>query len=167
MVSSLHLRSLPAAEVMLPHELNAVLATARALQAAAQAGTPQMLLRGKKLGLLCEAADSVDAALFQRAALGLGAHVAHVWPQLSELNSRQQVLHTARVLGQLYDAVECQGMAPALVAQLRDDAGVPVFEGAALDSHPTAALAALLDGPATAADKRCFVLQAVLVSTLA
>lgn len=165
--TNVQMRSPPATPTLPPHEVSAVLATARALQAAEQAGVPRPLLRGKNLGLLCEAADSAAAVLFQRAAQGLGARVAHIVPKLAELSSRQQVLHTARVLGRLYDAVECQGIDAALVAQLRDEAGVPVFEGAALPSHPTAALAAQLEGPGDPNDKRCYVLQAVLLSSLA
>ena len=127
----------------------------------------QPLLRGKNLGLLCEADDDGDAALFRRAAVELGAHVAHIRPSLSELSTPQEVQHTARMLGRLYDAVECQGMAPALVQQVGNDAGVPVYDGIASQDHPTARLAALLDGDAAPADNRRFVLQAVLLSTLA
>ncbi|MBA2724094.1 MAG: ornithine carbamoyltransferase, partial [Methylibium sp.] len=48
------------------------------------------------------------------------------------------------------------------------DAGVPVYDGLATPRHPTAKLADLLDGDAAAsADKRRFVLQAVLLSTIA
>ena len=116
-------------------------ASARALQRAAQAGTTQPLLRGKNLGLLCEVDDDADAALFRRAAVELGAHVAHIRPRLSELSTPEEVQHTARMLGRLYDAVECQGMAPALVQQVGNDAGVPVYDGIASQDHPTAQLA--------------------------
>jgi len=151
---------------MSPREVNAVLASARTLQRAAQTGTTQPLLRGKNLGLLCEADDD-DAALFRRAALELGAQVAHIRPSLSKLSTPRDVQHTARVLGRLYDAVECQGAPLALVQQLGNDAGVPVYDGLASQDHPTAYLADLLGGDTSAADNRRFVLQAVLLSTLA
>ena len=155
------------ADAMSPSSLDALLAHARTLQRAAQAGATQSLLRGKNLGLLCEATDAVDAELFRRAAIELGAHVAHLRPSLSELSTPQEVRHTARMLGRLYDAVECQSMAPALVAQMGRDAGVPIYDGIASDQHPTATLAALLGGDTSPADNRRFVLQAVLLSTLA
>ena len=152
---------------MSPHDVSVVLANARTLQRAAQVGMTQPQLRGKNLGLLCEADDDGDAALFRRAAVELGAHVAHIRPSLSELSTPQEVQHTARMLGRLYDAVECQGMTPALVQQVGVDAGVPVYDGIASQDHPTAKLAELLGGNTSPADNRRFVLQAVLLSSIA
>ena len=160
-------RSLRAFEQMSPHDVSVVLADARTLQRAARAGTTQPLLRGKNLGLLCEAENDGDAASFRRAAVELGAHVAHIRPSLWELSTPHEVQNTARMLGRLYDAVECQGMAPALLQQLGTDAGVPVYEGIASRDHPTAKLAELLGGDTSPADNRRFVLQAVLLSTIA
>ena len=150
---------------MSPRELNAVLAIARSLQRAALASATQPLLRGKKLGLLGGQDDS-DADLFRRAATELGAYVARVRP-LSNSIGLDDVLQTARVLGRLYDALECQDMAPALVQRMRLGAGVPVFDGIASPRHPTTAtLVAQLDDHAAEADKRRFVVQAVLVESL-
>lgn len=150
---------------MSPRELNTVLTSARALQRAAQAGTTQPLLRGKNLGLFCEIDDD-DAALFRRAALELGAHVAHIRPSLSDSSTPEEIQHTARMLGRLYDGVECQGMAPSLLRQIGDLAGVPVYDGVASPRHPTAKLAEQLGGDTSPVDNRRFVLQAVLLSTL-
>ena len=147
-----------------------VLDNARALQLAAQVGDLRSLLRGRKFGLMCEIDDdsdsASDAALFRRAAVELGAHVAHIRPSLTELSTPQEVLHTARMLGRLYDAVECQGMAADLVHRLGADAGVPVYDAIASQGHPTAKLDGLLGGDSSALDKRRFVLQAVLLSTV-
>ncbi|MDE2400400.1 MAG: ornithine carbamoyltransferase [Burkholderiales bacterium] len=163
--------SIQALERLSPEDVGAVLTHARTLQRAALAGATQALLRGKNLGLLCKAeadgGQDGDAALFRRAAMELGAHVAHIRPSLSELSTPQEVQHTARMLGRLYDAVECQGMDPSLVQQVALAAGVPVYDGIASQGHPTARLSNLLDGGATSADKRRFVLQAVLLSTIA
>jgi len=152
---------------MSSHDVDTVLANARSLQRAARAGTTQPLLRGKNFGLLCEADDGHDAALFRQAAVELGAHVANIRSNPSRLGTPQEVQHTARLLGRLYDAVECQGMSPALVQQLGNDAGVPVYDGIASNTHPTAYLAGLLGEETSPADNRRFVLQAVLLSTLA
>ncbi len=158
-----------------PRDVAFVLDNARALQVAAQAGDLQSLLRGRKFGLMCEMDKDIDhdshsagdAALFRRAAVELGAHVAHIRPSLTELSTPLEVQHTARMLGRLYDAVECQGMAAELVHQLGIDAGVPVFDAVASQRHPTAKLDALLGGDSPPLDKRRFVLQAVLLSTVA
>jgi ornithine carbamoyltransferase len=167
MHSSLEHRILGAFDRISPLEGSDLLRQARALQSAARAGTTQPLLRGKNLGLMCYADDELDAALFRRAAEELGARVSHIRPNLSESSTAQEVQHTARMLGRLYDALECQGMARALVQQIGIDAGAPVYDGIASAAHPTAGLADLLGGDSTPADKRRFVLQAVLVSAVA
>jgi ornithine carbamoyltransferase len=166
MVLNLKHRSLKDFATMSAGDTNALLARARELQGAALAGTTERVLRGKNLGMLYEAADDADAALFRRAASALGAQVARLQPSLSEGSTPQEVRHTARVLGRLYDAVDCVGMAPELVRRIGADAGVPVFEGIASARHPTAELVSLLGGDMAIEDKRCVVIQAVLLSAL-
>jgi ornithine carbamoyltransferase len=136
----------------------AVRSQAQVLHQAALAGEAQPLLRGKKLGLLCEDDQAEDALLFRRAADRLGAHVAHIRPSLCRLGSADEVLHTARMLGRLYDAVECQGMAPGLVRQIGLCADVPVFDRLAGEAES-------LDDGATG-DLRSFLLQALLLQAL-
>jgi ornithine carbamoyltransferase len=148
-------------------EAAALLAHARALKAAAQSGIAQPLLRGKKLGLLCEAPEHPDAALFCHAAQELGAHVAHIRPRLDQHSPRNEVQHTARLLGRLYDAVECQGVPPELVRQMAQDAGVPMYEGIATAQHPHAQLAEKVGDGTPSDDDRRYVVQAMLLSTLA
>jgi len=153
---------------MSPHDSIVVLAQARSLRRAAAAGRIPPLLRGKNFGLLCDSVDADDALLFRRAVSELGANVAHVRPVLNDSSSPQDVQHTARMLGRLYDAIECQGLAPALVRRMARDAGVPVYDGVATARHPTAGLADQLEGDdVTLADKRRFVLQAVLLHAVA
>ncbi len=151
-----------------PRDVAFVLDNARALQLAARAGDLRALLRGRKFALMCETGNdsASDAVLFRRAAVELGAHVAHIRPSLTELSTPLEVLHTARMLGRLYDAVECQGMAADLVHQLGIDAGVPVYDAIASQHHPTAKLDGQLGGDSPALEKRRFVLQAVLLSTV-
>ena len=167
MAPILNHRSIRAFEHMSSDDAIILLATARGLQRVAiDGGTPRPLLRGKNLALLCAAEDDGDAALFRRAAAELGAHVAHLRPSLSASSTVQEVHHTARLLGRLYDAVECHGMDPRLVRQVRLEADVPVYDGVACIGHPTARLAGQLGNAASLADNRHFIVQAVLLNTL-
>jgi ornithine carbamoyltransferase len=159
-------RPLPAGSALSALEMQALLDGARALQQAEASGQAQRLLRGKNLGLLCADAAQADAVLFRRAATDLGARVAHVAMSLSEGSSAQDVTHTARMLGRLYDAVECQGMAPTVVQGVAAEAGVAVYDGVATPGHPTAHLAYQLDHGIAPADKRRYVLQALLLHTI-
>lgn len=149
---------------MTPREQIALLATAHALQAASGVGKADPLLKGKMYGLLCERVDDADATLFRLAAMELGAHVACIRTHLTGLSSLDEVQRTARMLGRLYDAVECQGIPSAIVRQVRAQAGIPVYDGVASKEHPTASLADTLSGAASPADRRRFVLQAVLLN---
>ena len=151
---------------MSQRELDILLASARSLKRAAETGNAQPLLRGKNLGLLSETQDSAEATLFHRAATELGAHVACIRPSLSVLNTPQDVRHTARMLGRLYDAVECQGLSAELVEQLDRDAGVPVYDSLAGTVHASTDLAERLDSSTAAADNRRYLLQALLVGTI-
>jgi len=144
-----------------------LLTTARMLKRAAAEGRTQPLLRGKHFGLLGDSADSAEAEMFRRAVVELGAQLTHIPPPFSDASPTADVQQCARVLGRLYDVVECQGIAPTLVLRIAGDAGVPVFDGIAGARHPTAHLAADLGGNGAPGDNRRFVLQAVLLSTLA
>jgi len=160
-------RSLRDFAAMSEPDTRALLTLAHELQTASQAGLNGRVLRGKNLALLCDTVDADGAALFQRAASDMGAQVAHLRPSLSRFSTPQEVQHTARVLGRLYDALDCVGMPPELVRQIGVAAGVPVFEAMSSSRHPIARLAGQLNGGATDADKRCALMQAVLLGALA
>jgi ornithine carbamoyltransferase len=120
------------------------------------------LLKGKRLVLLCADPDSADARLFRAAATTLGAEVSHLTAALSVSNSPSDLARIAAVLGRLYDAIECQGLPPPVVRQLRAGSGIPVFDGLACTTHSSAALAAKLGAEATAGENRRLVIQAIL-----
>lgn len=140
-----------------------LLAQARMLQRNADAACVQPLLRGKNLGLLCADAQATRALLFFQAAGELGAHVAHIGMSLSERSGALEVAHTARLLGRLYDAVECHGLPAALVQRMADAAGITVYD--ALGGHEPLLcwLAAQLGSQAELARNRRFALQALLL----
>jgi ornithine carbamoyltransferase len=156
----------PAPAPLSPGDEKALLDQARSLQRAAAAGRVQPLLRGKNLGLLCADDTQPQALLFRQAASELGAHVAHIGMSLSERSATQEVTHTARMLGRLYDAVECQGLSSPLVQQMADVAGIAVYDGLACHETLIARLAAQLGHEAAVGENRRFVLQALLLHTI-
>jgi ornithine carbamoyltransferase len=156
----------PAPALLSPGDEMALLDHARGLRRAAAAGRVQMLLRGKNLGLLCADDTQAQALLFRQAASELGAHVAHIGMSLSEHSGAQEVAHTARMLGRLYDAVECQGLDSALVQQMAAVAGIAVYDGLACNERLISRLASELGDEAVAGENQRFVLQALLVLTI-
>jgi ornithine carbamoyltransferase len=142
-----------------------LLAQARALQSLIDAGHGRSLLRGKNLGLLCDADDREDGLRFRRAATDLGARVAQIRPDLSADSPNSKVIDTGRMLGRLYDGIECVGLNAEVVKCLGAAANVPVFDGISSVNHPTARLAAQLDGRQSDESHR-LMLQAILLSSL-
>jgi ornithine carbamoyltransferase len=149
-------------------DAEAVLSQARALWRAERNGEVRPLLKGRRLGLLCDDPESADAQLFVRAAGDLGAHVSPLRPTLSRRTPAAEVEATARLLGRLYDALECQcrEVDPEMLDRLRSLAGVAVFDGLATATHPSAALAERLGAGIPAPERRRLVVEAVMVTSL-
>ena len=147
-------------------EASALLACARGLRES-PAATAALALRGKNICLLSTPNDHPGAALVQQAATALGAHVARLPPTLSESSSPDDVLHTARLLGRLYDAVACDGLPSELVRRIAASANVPVFDSIAGPDHVVARLADLLGDNTSAQDNQRLMIQALLLCTLA
>ncbi|HSW05913.1 ornithine carbamoyltransferase [Aquabacterium sp.] len=145
-----------------PAQREPVLARAMALKQAAREGLVQAPLRGKYFGLVSESPDSPEALLFVRAATELGAQVAQIRPSVARLDPSGDLEQTAQWLGRLYDAVECQGLAPGMVERMRAAANVPVLDGIACASHPIAAWIGQVDAGSDSEGSR-FLVQAALM----
>jgi len=146
-------------------EAHALLAFARRLRES-PAATTEQALRGKNLCLLSATEDYPGAARLQEAATALGAHVARVPPSLSASSSADEIQHTARLLGRLYDGVACAGMPPELVRRIAADANVPVVDGIGAPDHIVTRLADQLGDDSPAHDNQRLMIQALLLYAL-
>jgi len=146
-------------------ELAMLLKHARSLGQSGEAATARRFaLRGKNIGLICGGEPGAAAELFTRAATALGARVAHLDAEVV-MGTGGEGRETVRVLGKLYDAIECQSLLADAVARIGRETGVPVYDGLATATHPTAALSALIEG-STPTDARERIVQAVLLTTI-
>lgn len=125
-------------------DVRSVIDSAQALKRAAQREGVPGLLRGKHLALLSDDHSAPAATAFQRAATELGAQVAHVRATDPGQPDRRDPRDTAGLLGQLYDAIECEGLSDQQVLQLDLNAGIPVYNGIGRLDHPTRVLADLM-----------------------
>jgi ornithine carbamoyltransferase len=135
---------------------------ALALRRAALDGHVLPQLRGTYFALVCEDPQSAEAVLFESAACGLGGRVARIRPKVAHIDRRPDVHDTATWLGRIYDAVECQRLPAARVQEIRDSAGIPVFDCLSCEVLDGALDALRRDG-ATEMDARRYVLQARLL----
>jgi len=117
---------------------------ARRLRTDAQAVPARTPLRGCNLALLHEAPFDRDASAFYRAATDLGARVAEIRFVAPANSASGELGALARLLGRMYDAIDCGELAHAAFARIDLEAGVPVYDGLGLDEHPTRGLADLM-----------------------
>jgi ornithine carbamoyltransferase len=124
----------------------ATFAAAERLRTSARAGTVGQPLRGKNLALLLGASPGGDIPALRRAAQELGARVAELRfrAPAKPTSARDDVRALARMLGRMYDAVDCEALTPATVGQIEHDAGVPVCHGLCLEEHPARVVADLM-----------------------
>ena len=72
------------------------------------------------------------------------AQVTYLGPSGSQIGHKESMKDTARVLGRMYDGIEYRGYGQAIVEELGEYAGVPVWNGLTDEFHPTQILADLM-----------------------
>ena len=137
-------RNLWSVDSLSPTEIREVLDAARRLRLAGACGQAGSPLRGRNLALLHESPPDEAVDGLHGAALRLGAQVSHLRPADARITPAGADTATLRLLGRLYDAIDCEDMPPALVADVARETGVPVFNGLGHARHPTRVLAELL-----------------------
>jgi ornithine carbamoyltransferase len=125
-------------------EINFLLELSETLKKAKYAGTEQQLLKGKNIALIFEKSSTRTRCAFEVAAFDQGAHVTYLGPSGSQIGHKETMKDTARVLGRMYDGIEYRGFAQAIVEELAQYAGVPVWNGLTNEFHPTQILADFL-----------------------
>ena len=138
-------------------ERQRVIDMAAMLERTAHTGQTVQTLRGKNLAVLCEDPDCPGLDSFRRAALALGARVTHILPSEILASPAHAPQAFGSLLGRLYDAIDCHGLAPEVVEQLAEATGKPVFNEMACQASARA--------PGPLHDE--FTLQALLLSALA
>jgi ornithine carbamoyltransferase len=125
-------------------ELVFFLKLAKDLKAAKYAGIERQRLTGKNIALIFEKTSTRTRCAFEVAAHDQGAHVTYLEPTGSQMGHKETVKDTARVLGRMYDGIEYRGFGQAIVEELSQFAGVPVWNGLTNEWHPTQMLADVL-----------------------
>lgn len=127
-----------------PEEIKYLLNLAADLKRAKYAGTEQPCLKGKNIALIFEKTSTRTRCAFEVAAYDQGAHATYLGPSGSQIGVKESIADTARVLGRMYDGIEYRGFGQAIVEELAEYAGVPVFNGLTDEFHPTQILADFL-----------------------
>ena len=127
-----------------PAEIQSLIDLAIELKAAKKAGREKPTLTGKNIALIFEKTSTRTRCAFEVAAFDQGAQVTYLGPTGSQIGHKESMKDTARVLGRMYDGIEYRGYGQAIVEELGEFAGVPVWNGLTNEFHPTQILADLM-----------------------
>jgi len=127
-----------------PEEIKYLLDLSAELKKSKKNGSEKQHLRGKNIALIFEKASTRTRCAFEVAAYDQGAHVTYLGPTGSQIGQKESMKDTARVLGGMFDGIEYRGYGQAIVEELAEYAGVPVWNGLTNQFHPTQILADFL-----------------------
>ena len=126
-------------------EINYLIDLAIRLKREKKAGIDQTAeLRGKNIALIFEKSSTRTRCAFEVAAADLGMHSTYLEPTGSQIGKKESIKDTARVLGSMYDGIEYRGFGQAVVEELAEYAGVPVWNGLTDEAHPTQMIADMM-----------------------
>ena len=127
-----------------PEEIRYLLDLSKDLKDKKRKGTPHRYLSGKNIVLLFEKTSTRTRCAFEVAGMDLGMGVTYLDPGASQMGKKESISDTAKVLGRMYDGIEYRGYDQAIVEELAENAGVPVWNGLTTEFHPTQMLADVL-----------------------
>jgi ornithine carbamoyltransferase len=122
-------------------ELDHLLRLAAELKIAKRSGSEVQRLVGRQLALIFEKTSTRTKVSFEIAMRDQGGHVSILDQATSQIGHKESVADTARVLAELFDAIEYRGADHANVEELARASSVPVYNGLTDDWHPTQMLA--------------------------
>ena len=125
-------------------ELQYLLNLAKKLKEDKKNKTEEKKLTGKNIALIFEKTSTRTRCAFEVAAYDQGANVTYIGPSTSQMNDKESIEDTAKVLGRFYDGIEYRGYGQDLVETLAKYSGVPVWNGLTTEFHPTQILADFL-----------------------
>lgn len=127
-----------------PEEIEYLIDFAASLKAKKKAGIPHKICDGKNVALIFEKTSTRTRCSFEVAARDLGMGTTYLDPSGSQIDKKESIADTARVLGRMYDGIEYRGHGQKIVEELAEYAGVPVWNGLTNEFHPTQILADFL-----------------------
>ena len=125
-------------------ELQYLLDLAKKLKEDKKNKTEKKKLTGKNIALIFEKTSTRTRCAFEVAAYDQGANVTYIGPSTSQMDDKESIEDTAKVLGRFYDGIEYRGYGQNLVEALAEYSGVPVWNGLTTEFHPTQVLADFL-----------------------
>ncbi|HJO94759.1 MAG TPA: ornithine carbamoyltransferase [Victivallales bacterium] len=125
-----------------PLEIRYMLDLSKDLKEKKRMGIKGTTLDTKNVVLIFDKSSTRTRCAFEVAALEEGAHVTYLTN--SQLQVKESLEDSAKVLGRFYDGIEYRGFKQSVVEKLAEHSGVPVWNGLTDTDHPTQILADFL-----------------------
>jgi ornithine carbamoyltransferase len=109
------------------------------LKAKKKNGIREKNLDGKNIVLIFDKSSTRTRCSFEVAAFDEGANVTYLTN--SQMNKKESIEDTAKVLGRFYDGIQYRGFEQKTVENLAKYSGVPVWNGLTDVDHPTQVIA--------------------------
>ena len=134
-----------------PEEIRYLLDLAAELKAEKAEGRERARLSGRNIALIFEKTSTRTRCSFEVASYDQGGCVTYLGPSSgSQIGHKESIKDTARVVGRMYDGIQYRGFGQAIIEELDEYAGVPVWNGLTDEYHPTQVLCDLLTMAASA-----------------
>lgn len=127
-----------------PEEIGYLIDLSARLKKEKYEGISHKVLSDKNVVLLFQKDSTRTRCAFEVGAMDLGMGTVYLGPSGSQMNKKESVKDTARVLGGMFDGIEFRGYKQADVEALAEYSGVPVWNGLTDEYHPTQILADFL-----------------------
>ncbi len=137
-------RSLLTLKDFTPEEIRYLLDLAHDLKAKKRAGVCGNMLKSKHIVLLFEKTSTRTRCAFEVACADEGGHVTFLDSKSSQMNIKESMEDSAKVLGRFFDGIEYRGYDQNVVECLAKHSGIPVWNGLTNVDHPTQILADLM-----------------------
>ncbi|OOG65737.1 hypothetical protein B0E45_26755 [Sinorhizobium sp. A49] len=133
---NLHGRNVLSVEALDPGELRFLVQLAGDLKVAKRCGSERQQLFQKSLAFLHGRELPFLRAAFELAAHDQGAHVICIGPEQYAKAAPGEIRQMAGMLGRIFDAIECCGLADDVMAALAERAGIPVYNALSRQCDP-------------------------------
>lgn len=133
---NLHGRNILSLEALTPAELRFLVQLASDLKAAKRSGSEHRQLYNRNLALIFQDEMPFLRASFEVAAHDQGAHVTCLALHDYGRETVDEIRKMAGMLGRMFDAIQCCGLAGETTAAFAEQAGVPVYSGQSQEGDP-------------------------------
>lgn len=127
-----------------PEEIRYLLDLSHELKRKKKEGIRGKTLRGKNVVLLFDKPSTRTRSAFEVACLDEGGNITFKDERTSQVNRKESLEDTAKILGRYYDAIGYRGFSQKSVENLANYSQIPVWNGLTDVDHPTQILADIM-----------------------